>query len=182
MKHPRAMLITLLLVCALCAAIAVPVAADADDPVNHNYHGYSGDLQPVDCRTDLQPGNSPDHGSNRGADHHGSNGGYIRTDHHDCHGQSYVRRGGRGDIDTYCNVDGAAVSFDGNYQCTIAQGICTVGVSPSGTPVRTITVAKTGYSTWSGSLPHMPANEEHVAVYSTITRAGARGRHHTSPR
>ena len=27
------MLITLLLVCALCAAIAVPVAADADDPV-----------------------------------------------------------------------------------------------------------------------------------------------------
>jgi PEGA domain len=76
--------------------------------------------------------------------------------------------GGKGYIDTYANVDGASVAFDGSYQCTIAQGICTVGVSPSGTPVRTVTVAKTGYTTWSGSLSHMPADGEHVAVYSTL--------------
>lgn len=76
--------------------------------------------------------------------------------------------GGKGYIDTYANVDGASVAFDGSYQCTIAQGVCTVGVSPSGTPVRTVTVAKTGYTTWSGSLSHMPADGEHVAVYSTL--------------
>jgi PEGA domain len=76
--------------------------------------------------------------------------------------------GGKGYIDTRSNIDGASVSFDGSYQCTIAQGVCTVGVSPSGTPVRTVTVAKTGYTTWSGSLPHMPADGEHVAVYSTL--------------
>lgn len=76
--------------------------------------------------------------------------------------------GGKGYIDTYCNVDGAAVSFDGKYECTIAQGVCTVGVSPTGTPVRTVTVAKSGYTTWSGSLPSMPGNGQHVAVYSTL--------------
>lgn len=76
--------------------------------------------------------------------------------------------GGKGYIDTYCNVDGASVAFDGKYQCTIAQGICTVGVSPTGTPIRTITVSKAGYTTWSGPLSRMPADGEHIAVYSTI--------------
>jgi hypothetical protein len=76
--------------------------------------------------------------------------------------------GGKGYIDTYCNVDGAAVAFDGSYQCTIAQGVCTVGVSPTGTPVRTITVSKSGYTPWSGPLSHMPVSGEHVVVYSTI--------------
>jgi PEGA domain len=76
--------------------------------------------------------------------------------------------GGKGYIDTYSNVDGASVSFDGTYQCTIAQEVCTVAVSPSGTPVRTITVTKSGYSSWSGPLPHMPADSEHVPVYATL--------------
>jgi hypothetical protein len=76
--------------------------------------------------------------------------------------------GGKGYIDTYCNVDGASVAFDGSYQCTIAQGVCTVGVSPSGTPIRTISVSKSGYTPWSGPISHMPADGEHVAVYATI--------------
>jgi len=76
--------------------------------------------------------------------------------------------GGKGYIDTHCNVDGASVSFDGSYQCTIAQGICTVAVSPTGSPVRTITVTKSGYTTWSGPLSHMPSDGEHVAVYATL--------------
>lgn len=76
--------------------------------------------------------------------------------------------GGKGYIDTYCNINGASVSFDGTYQCTIAQGICTVGVSPTGTPIHTVTVSKTGYTTWSGQLSRMPADKEHVAVYSTL--------------
>lgn len=76
--------------------------------------------------------------------------------------------GGKGYIDTYCNVDGASVYFDGAFQCTIAQGVCTVGVSPTGSPVRTISVSKSGYTTWSGPLSGMPANGQHVAVYSTL--------------
>ena len=76
--------------------------------------------------------------------------------------------GGKGWIDTYCNVDGASVYFDGSYKCTIAGGICSVAVSPTGTPIRTISVSKSGYTTWSGPLSHMPSDSEHVAVYATI--------------
>ena len=75
--------------------------------------------------------------------------------------------GGKGYIDTYCNVDGASVSFDGRYECTIAQGVCTVGVSPTG-HVSTITVSMPGYVTWSGPLSEMPADKQHVAVYTTL--------------
>ncbi len=75
--------------------------------------------------------------------------------------------GGKGYIDTYCNVDGASVSFDGQFECTIAQGVCTVGVSPTG-HVQTVTVSKAGYTTWSGPLSGMPADKEHVAVYATL--------------
>ena len=76
--------------------------------------------------------------------------------------------GGKGWIDTYGNVDGATVYFDGSPQGNIAGGILSVGVSPTSSPVRTISVSKTGYTTWSGPLSHMPESEEHVAVYSTI--------------
>jgi hypothetical protein len=76
--------------------------------------------------------------------------------------------GGKGYIDTYCNVDGASVYFDSSYQCMIAQGVCTVAVSPTGTPINTVTVSKSGYDTWSGSLAKMPASGEHVSVYSTL--------------
>ena len=78
-----------------------------------------------------------------------------------------VMGGGKGYIDTYCNVDGASVRFDGRDECTIAQGVCTVGVSPTG-HVQTITVSKAGYTTWSGQLSGMPADKEHVAVYATL--------------
>jgi hypothetical protein len=78
-----------------------------------------------------------------------------------------VMGGGKGYIDTYCNVDGASVRFDGRDECMIAQGVCTVSVSPTGF-VQTITVSKAGYTTWSGQLPRMPADKEHVAVYATL--------------
>jgi hypothetical protein len=78
-----------------------------------------------------------------------------------------VLGGGKGYVDTYCNVDGASVNFDGRYECTIAQGVCTIGVSPTG-HISTITVSKSGYTTWSGSLSSMPADKQHVAVYSTL--------------
>ncbi len=76
--------------------------------------------------------------------------------------------GGKGWIDTYCNIDGATVYFDGVPQGTIAGGILSVGVSPTGSPVRTVSVSKSGYTTWSAPLSHMPSSGEHVEEYSTI--------------
>ncbi|MFA4877413.1 MAG: PEGA domain-containing protein [Methanoregula sp.] len=75
---------------------------------------------------------------------------------------------GKGWITTYCNVDGATVSFNGVIQGTTAGGSLTVPVSPSGTPVTSITVTKSGYSTWQGAPSHMPADQETVSVYATI--------------
>lgn len=76
--------------------------------------------------------------------------------------------GGKGWIDTYCNVDGATVYFDGAPQGNTAGGILTVAITPTATPVRTVSVSKSGYTPWSGPLSHMPANGEHVQVYATI--------------
>jgi hypothetical protein len=76
--------------------------------------------------------------------------------------------GDMGWIDTYCNVNGAEVYFDGTPECTIAGGICSVAVHVTGTPVNTITVSYPGYTTWSGPLSAMPAPQAHVTVYATI--------------
>ena len=76
--------------------------------------------------------------------------------------------GAPGWIDVYCNVDGASVYFDGVYQGTIAQGLLSVQVSSSGSPVSAITVSEAGYTTWSGSLSAMPEPAQHVQVYATI--------------
>jgi hypothetical protein len=54
---------------------------------------------------------------------------------------------GKGWIDTYGNVDGATVYFDDAPQGNIAGGILSVAVSPTGAPVRTISVSKSGYTT-----------------------------------
>jgi hypothetical protein len=76
--------------------------------------------------------------------------------------------GGKGWIDVYCNVDGATVYFNGNAEGTIAGGILSVAVSPTGTPVSIVTVKKSGYNEWTGEPSHMPESNEHVAVYATI--------------
>ncbi|MDO8873090.1 MAG: PEGA domain-containing protein [Methanoregula sp.] len=76
--------------------------------------------------------------------------------------------GGKGWIDTHGNVDGATVYFDGAPQGNIAGGILSVAVTPTGSPVRTISVSKSGYTSWSGPLSRMPSGGEHVAVYATI--------------
>jgi len=76
--------------------------------------------------------------------------------------------GGKGWIDTYANVDGATVYFDGAPQGNIAGGILSVAVTPTGTPVRTVSVSKSGYTTWSGPLSRMPGSGEHIQIYATI--------------
>ena len=76
--------------------------------------------------------------------------------------------GDQGWIDVYCNVDGATVYFDGVPQGTTAGGLLSVAVFVTGSPVGTISVSKSGYTTWTGSLSSMPAVGQHVAVYATI--------------
>jgi hypothetical protein len=76
--------------------------------------------------------------------------------------------GGQGWIDVHCNVDGASVYFNGKYEGQTSGGILSVAVSSTGTPISTITVTKSGYQEWSGAPAHMPAENEHVAVYATL--------------
>jgi len=74
----------------------------------------------------------------------------------------------QGWIDVYCNVDGSRVYFDNTLEGTTAGGILSVQVSVTGTPVRTITVTQSGYTTWTGSPSSMPSPGQHVTVYATI--------------
>jgi len=76
--------------------------------------------------------------------------------------------GQTGYIDVYCNVDGATVYFDGSAKGTISGGLLSVAVSTTGTPVSTISVSKSGYTSWTGSPGRMPEEDEHVSVTATI--------------
>lgn len=75
--------------------------------------------------------------------------------------------GGQGWIKVNCNVDGASVSFDGTYKCTISGGSCTVPVYTTGTPYSQYTVAMTGYNSFTGSLT-MPDEGQTLSVYATL--------------
>ena len=74
----------------------------------------------------------------------------------------------QGWIDVYCNVDGSQVYFNNILEGTTAGGILSVQVSVSGTPVQTITVTQSGYTTWTGRPSSMPSPGGHVTVYATI--------------
>ncbi|NVO67135.1 PEGA domain-containing protein [Methanofollis tationis] len=76
--------------------------------------------------------------------------------------------GGTGWFDIHTNIDGAAVSFDGKYQGTTAQGILTVAWASTGTPPGTVTATKAGYTTAQEPLPAVPAAGHHAAVYLTL--------------
>ena len=60
--------------------------------------------------------------------------------------------GGEGWITIRCNVDGASVYFDGQYQGMISANQLTVSVYTTGTPYRTYSVEKSGYYTASGDI------------------------------
>lgn len=76
--------------------------------------------------------------------------------------------GGTGWFDIHTNIDGAAVSFDGDYKGTTAQGILTVAWATTGTPPGTVTATKSGYTTAQTALPSVPAAGHHAAVYLTL--------------
>jgi hypothetical protein len=75
--------------------------------------------------------------------------------------------GGEGWIDVRCNVDGASVLFDGTYKGVTSGGSLTVPVFTTATPYHTVTVQKSGYTSFSGGLT-MPATGETTTVYATL--------------
>lgn len=70
--------------------------------------------------------------------------------------------------DIYANVDGAAISFDGEYQGETAGGILSVPVHTTGAPYSVVSAVKNGYNTAEQTLPPIPPEGEHTSVYLTL--------------
>jgi PKD repeat protein len=77
--------------------------------------------------------------------------------------------GDQGWYTIHCNVDGATVTFDETSMGTIADGILKVQVYTTGTPFRTYTVQKDGYSTVSGAITTYPGKDQNVDITVTLT-------------
>ena len=75
--------------------------------------------------------------------------------------------GGEGWIRIDCNVDGAAVSFDGEHKGIISGGSLTIPVYTTGSPYSSFTVSRSGYTSYSGGLS-MPAEGQTVTYYATL--------------
>jgi hypothetical protein len=75
--------------------------------------------------------------------------------------------GSEGWIRIDCNVDGAAVSFNGEYKGVISGGSLTVPVYTTGTPFTSFTVTRSGYTPFSGMLS-MPAEGQTATFYATL--------------
>ncbi|MDP3396338.1 MAG: hypothetical protein Q8S57_06720 [Methanoregula sp.] len=76
--------------------------------------------------------------------------------------------GNQGWITVNCNVNGAQVYFDGTYEGMISGGVLTVPVYSTGTPLKTFTVSKTGYTTYTAPIPAMPGKGQTFDVYATL--------------
>jgi hypothetical protein len=76
--------------------------------------------------------------------------------------------GNQGWITVNCNVNGAQVYFDGTYEGMISGGVLTVPVYSTGTPLKSFTVSKTGYTTYTAPIPAMPGKGETFDVYATL--------------
>lgn len=68
----------------------------------------------------------------------------------------------------HCNVDGASVSFDGQYKGDIQGGVLYVEAYTTGTPYGTYTVSKSGYTTFSDSVDGVPGKGETFDLYATL--------------
>jgi hypothetical protein len=75
--------------------------------------------------------------------------------------------GSEGWIRIQCNVDGASVSFDGEYKGVISGGTLTVPVYTTGTPYASFRVSESGYVPFDGALS-MPAEGETLTYYATL--------------
>jgi len=79
----------------------------------------------------------------------------------------YALGGDQGWIEIRCNINGASVSFNSEYKCTIEGGSCIVLVYTTGTPYTLFTVEKTGYYPYQGQLT-MPSAGETRSFYATL--------------
>ncbi|GAB6284151.1 MAG: hypothetical protein STSR0009_03500 [Methanoregula sp.] len=76
--------------------------------------------------------------------------------------------GNQGWYAVHCNVDGAQVYFDGTYKGDIVGGVLTVPVYSTGTPYKTYTVSKTGYTTYTAPVVGVPGIGETINLYATL--------------
>ena len=75
--------------------------------------------------------------------------------------------GGEGWIQIQCNIDGASVSFNGEYKGMTSGGSLTVPVYTTGSPYTSFSVTKPGYVPYDGALS-MPAEGQTVTYYATL--------------
>jgi hypothetical protein len=75
--------------------------------------------------------------------------------------------GSEGWIQIQCNINGASVSFNGEYKGAISGGSLTVPVYTTGTPYTAFSVSKSGYTTYDGALS-MPAEGQTNTFYATL--------------
>lgn len=76
---------------------------------------------------------------------------------------------GKGWFKVICNVDGASVAFDGATKGSISNGYFLFEVATTGTPYTSYSVSKSGYETYFGSITAMPADDDTVNLYVTLT-------------
>ena len=76
--------------------------------------------------------------------------------------------GNQGWYQVYCNVDGAAVYFDGQYMGTITGGSLTVPVYSTGTPYSSYSVSAGGYTTYTGQITSYPSKGQTMDLYATL--------------
>ena len=76
--------------------------------------------------------------------------------------------GNQGWYKVICNVDGATVYFDSTYEGVITAGSLTVPVYTTGTPFKTFSVQKNGYTTYTGNIYAVPATGETLDLYATL--------------
>lgn len=79
--------------------------------------------------------------------------------------------GDMGWITVHCNVDGAAVSFDGTHVGFIANGILTVPVYTTATPYRTYTVTMKGFVPFNGTIDRYPTKGETIDLHASLQPA-----------
>ncbi len=67
-----------------------------------------------------------------------------------------------------CNIDGAQVYFDNQYQGEIQGGVLYVAVYTTGTPYQTFRVEKDGYITHYGDVTSVPGKGDVFDLYATL--------------
>lgn len=68
----------------------------------------------------------------------------------------------------HSNIDGASVFFDSANKGEISRGVVYVPVYSTGTPYKSFTVKKEGYSTFTGTVSRVPVKGETIDLYATL--------------